>query len=65
MGLCLFSGPSWEEDSLNEFNENSIQSNAKEMLRYSAPWLVKDLYEKPLPITNLISRNLEYSVKNN
>ncbi len=65
MGLDIFSGPSWEEDSLNELNENSIQSNAEKMLKYSAPWLVKDLYEKPLPLPNLISTSLEYSVKNN
>ena len=65
MGLCIFSGPSWEEDSLNELNEISIQSNAEEMLKYSAPWLVKDLYEKPLPLANLNSIQLEYNVGNN
>ena len=65
MGLDIFSGPFWEEDSLNELNENSIQSNAEKMLKYSAPWLVKDLYEKPLPLANLLSTSLEYSVRNN
>lgn len=65
MGLCLFSGPSWEEDSLNELNIYSIQSNAKEMVKYSCPWMAKDLDEKPLPLPNLISTNLEYIVRNN
>lgn len=32
MGLCFFSGPSWEEDSLNDINETSLLSNARDML---------------------------------
>ena len=35
------------------------------MLRYSTPWFIKDLYEKPLPLANLLPTNLEYSVRNN
>ncbi len=32
MGLYFLSGPSWEEDSLNDINETSLLSNAKDML---------------------------------
>lgn len=32
MGLCLFSGPTWEEDALNDINETSILLNAQNML---------------------------------
>ena len=31
MGLCLFSGPTWEEDTLNEINEMSVLLNARDM----------------------------------
>jgi len=63
MGLCIFSGPSWEEDSLNELNENSIQSNAEYMLKYSTPWLVNNLYKEFSSLPNVISKNLENYVK--
>ena len=59
MTLYIFSGPSWEEDSLNDF----IQSDAKEIPKYSSPRLIKSLYEKPLP--SLLFKNLEHSVRNN
>lgn len=63
MGLCIFSGPSWEDDSLNELNENSIQSNVEEMLKYSAPWIVNNLYKELSSLPNVISKNLEYDIK--
>ena len=31
MGLCIFNGPKWEDDSLNEINELSVLLNAKKM----------------------------------
>ena len=31
MGLCLFSGPTWEEDTLNDINEMSVLLNARDM----------------------------------
>jgi hypothetical protein len=31
MGLCLSSGPTWEEDTLNEINEISVLLNARDM----------------------------------
>ena len=31
MGLCIFSGPKWEDDTLNDINETSILLNTNDM----------------------------------
>jgi hypothetical protein len=31
MGLCINSGPRWEDDTLNDLNIKSIEDNAREM----------------------------------
>ena len=33
MGLCIFSGPKWEDDTLNDLNEVSIVLNACDMAK--------------------------------
>ena len=33
MGLCINTGPKWEDDSLNDLNIESIKENAEEMAR--------------------------------
>lgn len=47
MGLCIFSGPKWEDDTLNDINEVSIVLNACDMAKkYRIGYEVID--EQPL-----------------
>ena len=47
MGLCIFSGPKWEDDTLNDLNEVSIVLNACDMAKkYRIGYEVID--EQPL-----------------
>ena len=46
MGLCLFSGPTWEEDTLNDINETSVLLNAWDMLTERRGYL-KDFINSP------------------
>ena len=47
MGLCIFSGPKWENDTLNDLNEVSIILNACDMAKkYRIGYEVID--EQPL-----------------
>jgi hypothetical protein len=42
MGLYFFSGPKWEDDSLNDINEESLISNLKDWRRKRIPWDKRD-----------------------
>lgn len=52
MGLCLFSGPTWEKDSLNKINRESVHYNSL-------------LKRKRTPLLNTISVKIgEYNYEN-
>jgi len=34
MGLCLYSGPKWEDDAFNDINIHSVNTNAIEMYNF-------------------------------
>ena len=48
MGLCIFSGPKWEDDTLNDINEVSILLNTKDMFEERRVDRNKEK-SKPLP----------------
>ena len=62
MSLDIFSGPSLEDDVLNECNECSIQMNAKKMVKYSCPWL-EDHYSSNKHLPSMLNVPLRYYPK--
>jgi hypothetical protein len=55
MELCLFSGPTWEEDTLNNINEMSVLLNARDMLTERLGYLKDFTRSQHLP--NMLSVN--------
>lgn len=55
MGLCLFSGPTWKEDTLNNINEMSVLLNARDMLTERQRYLKNFTRSQHLP--NMLSVN--------
>jgi hypothetical protein len=55
MGLCLFSGPTWEEDTLNNINEVSVLLNARGMFTKRQGYLKNFTRFQHLP--NMLSVN--------
>lgn len=50
MGLCIFSGPKWEDDSLNDINEISVLLNTYDVFdEYRIDYSNADDKNKPLP----------------
>ncbi len=48
MGLCVFSGPSWKDDSLNEINPESVIENAYKMRNQCVPYCSQKKSEEVL-----------------
>ena len=50
MGLCIFSGPKWEDDTLNDINEVSILLNTYGVFdEYRIGYSNSNNKNKPLP----------------
>ena len=53
MGLCIFSGPKWEDDALNDTNETSVLLNATDMFeKYRISCL--DYYKENKPLQTIL-----------
>jgi len=54
VGLCFNTGPSWEKDSLNQIQFDSMAENAKDMLNERRPGSLK---HEPESFPNITSAN--------